>query len=115
MAPMRRGREVLGIRPPPHPWPGSNRLRVVNGRSQRTTVGLIALITGILGCGWIGIHKFVMGYSREGINSILISVLTCGIGAGILTIISIAEGIIYLTMSDETFERTYVHGHKGWF
>ncbi len=37
------------------------------------------------------------------------------IASGIVGIIALVEGIIYLTKSDEEFEATYVEGHKGWF
>jgi TM2 domain. len=70
------------------------------------------LIAGILGIllGAFGVHKFILGYTKEGIIQLLLGVL-CGIGG----IIGIIEGIIYLTKSDEEFVRTYIYGHKGWF
>ena len=34
--------------------------------------------------------------------------------AGVMHVIGIVEGIIYLTKSDEDFVRTYVQGQKGW-
>lgn len=73
---------------------------------------LVAGLLGILGCvygGW-GIHKFYLGYTKEGVIQLLLC-LACGIG----TIIGIIEGIIYLTKSDEEFEATYVQGRKPWF
>ena len=45
---------------------------------------------------------------------LLVSVLSCGMLAGVMHIIGIVEGIIYLTQSDEDFVRTYVQGRKGW-
>ena len=71
---------------------------------------LAAGLCGIL-LGGLGIHKFILGYTKEGIIQIVITVLTCGFGQ----IIGIIEGIIYLTKSDEEFVRIYVQGHKGWF
>ena len=70
------------------------------------------LIAGILGIllGAFGVHKFILGYTKEGIIQLLLGVL-CGIGG----VIGIIEGIIYLTKSDEEFVRTYIYGHKGWF
>ena len=59
----------------------------------------------------MGIHKFVMGYTKEGILQIVITVVTCGLGG----IIGLIEGIIYLTKSDEEFVATYIEGKKGWF
>ena len=70
---------------------------------------IAAGICGIL-LGWLGVHKFILGYTKEGIIQILLS-FVCGIGA----IIGIIEGIIYLTKSDEEFVATYVQNKKGWF
>ena len=70
------------------------------------------LVAGILGIliGGLGIHKFYLGYTKEGIIQILLCCL-CGIGA----LIGLIEGIIYLTKSDEDFVATYVNAKKGWF
>ena len=71
------------------------------------------LVAGILGIlvGGLGVHKFILGYTTEGIIQIVISIFTCGAGG----IIGIIEGIIYLTKSDEDFVRTYIQNKKGWF
>ena len=45
---------------------------------------------------------------------LLVSVLTLGIGAFVVGIIALIEGIIYLTMDKDKFIRTYVNGYKGW-
>jgi TM2 domain-containing membrane protein YozV len=71
------------------------------------------ILAGILGIvvGGFGVHKFVLGYTTEGIIQIVITFLTCGVGG----IVGIVEGIIYLTKSDEEFVRTYIQNKKGWF
>lgn len=71
---------------------------------------IVAGICGIL-VGGFGIHKFILGYTTEGIIQLVITLLTCGAGS----IIGIIEGIIYLTKSDEEFVRTYIQNKKGWF
>lgn len=71
---------------------------------------MTAGICGILLGGW-GVHKFILGYTQEGIIQIVITIVTCGIGA----IVGLIEGIIYLTKSDEEFYNTYVANKKGWF
>jgi len=73
-----------------------------------------AAICGIL-IGALGIHKFILGYNTEGLIMLLVTILTCGIGGGIMGIIGLIEGIIYLTKSDEDFIQTYVVNKKGWF
>jgi TM2 domain-containing membrane protein YozV len=67
-------------------------------------------ICGIL-LGWAGVHKFVLGYTNEGIIQLVIGLVTCGTSG----IIGIIEGIIYLTKSDEEFVRTYIQNKRGWF
>lgn len=71
---------------------------------------IIAGICGILLGAW-GVHKFILGYTTEGIIQIVITLVTCGIGG----IVGIVEGIIYLTKSDEEFVQTYIQNKKGWF
>jgi len=71
---------------------------------------IAAGICGIL-IGGLGVHKFILGYTKEGIIQIVISVCTCGIGG----IIGFIEGIIYLTKSDEDFVNTYITNKRGWF
>jgi len=74
------------------------------------------IVAGILGIllGGLGIHKFYLGYTSEGMIMLLVSLLTCGIGASIVGIIGLVEGIIYLTKTDEDFVNTYINGKKGW-
>ncbi|GAA3760362.1 TM2 domain-containing protein [Flavobacterium ginsengiterrae] len=71
------------------------------------------VVAGILGIlfGGFGIHKFVLGYTKEGIIQIIATLVTCGAGS----LIGFIEGIIYLTKSDEEFYQTYQVGKKGWF
>lgn len=71
------------------------------------------IVAGILGIllGGLAIHKFYLGYTKEGVIQLVISVCTCGLGG----LIGLIEGIIYLTKSDEEFVATYITGKKGWF
>ena len=78
---------------------------------------LAAGICGIL-LGGLGVHKFVLGYTNEGIIKVVTYVLglfLCGIPALVIAIIGIVEGIIYLTKTDEEFSNTYILNKKGWF
>ena len=81
-----------------------------DGKPAGAEKKVVAGIFGIL-LGGLGIHKFYLGYTKEGIIQIVVTVVTCGIGS----IIGLIEGIIYLTKSDEDFVATYVTGKKGWF
>lgn len=78
----------------------------LGGENKKLVAGILAILIGSL-----GIHKFILGYTKEGIIQIVASVVTCGI-AGIIPFI---EGIIYLTKSDEEFYNTYQVGKKPWF
>lgn len=78
------------------------------------------LLSGILGIllGWLGIHKFVLGYNTEGIILLILGLLgfvTCGITSGISWLIGLIEGIIYLTKTDDEFYATYQVSRKPWF
>ena len=87
------------------------------------------LLAGLLGIffGFVGVHKFVLGYQREGIILAIIggaSLVTswipfvgCITVFGIMgtSIVGLIEGIIYLTKSDEEFVNTYVTNKKPWF
>ena len=80
------------------------------GADKRIIAGILAIILGGL-----GIHKFILGYQKEGMTMLLVSVLSCATLYPIMHVIGIIEGIMYLTKSDEDFVRTYIHGRKGWF
>ena len=80
------------------------------GNKDRVAAGLLAIFVGGL-----GIHKFYLGYNKEGIITLVISLATCGAGAAVMSIIGLIEGIIYLTKTDDDFHYTYVDGYKGWF
>jgi TM2 domain-containing membrane protein YozV len=80
------------------------------GADKKIAAGICGIVLGSL-----GVHKFILGYTTEGIIMLLITLLTCGVGAMATSIIGIVEGIIYLTKSDEEFVRTYLQGRKGWF
>jgi TM2 domain-containing membrane protein YozV len=81
-----------------------------NWQAQGADKKLPAGLCGIL-LGGFGVHKFILGYTTEGLIQIAITIVTCGLGG----IIGLIEGIIYLTKSDEEFVRTYIQGKKGWF
>lgn len=75
--------------------------------NKKLAAGLLAIILGPL-----GIHKFLLGYTKEGIIWLFLSLVSFGAITGLLGLI---EGIIYLTKSDKEFYRTYQLGRKPWF
>jgi TM2 domain-containing membrane protein YozV len=78
----------------------------IPGAEKKILCGIFGILLGTL-----AIHKFILGYTKEGIIQIVISICTCGIGG----IIGFIEGIIYLTKSDEDFVNTYITNKRGWF
>ncbi|MEL6918517.1 MAG: TM2 domain-containing protein [Bacteroidota bacterium] len=88
------------------------------GDNKKMLAGILAIIFGSL-----GVHKFILGYNKEGIILAAITLVgyatTClVIGAfffWIPGVIGLIEGIIYLTKSDEEFYNTYQVGKKPWF
>lgn len=92
------------------PLQSVNQGGVTNWQAMGADKKLPAGLCGIL-LGGFGVHKFILGYTTEGIIEIVITLLTCGLGH----FIGLIEGIIYLTKSDEEFVRTYIQGRKGWF
>jgi len=79
-------------------------------RSKRVVAGIVAILFGSL-----GIHKFILGYQKEGIIMLVVSLLSFGFLAGLVALVGLIEGIIYLTKSDEEFFQTYQIGRKPWF
>lgn len=78
--------------------------------SKKLAAGLLGIFLGAL-----GIHKFFLGYTSEGVIMLLVTVFTCGILGTIMGIIGLIEGIIYLTKTDQEFYTTYILNKKGWF
>ena len=84
--------------------------RLPSKSKDKVAAGLLAIFLGTL-----GIHKFYLGYSKAGVIMLLVSLLTFGIGAMVMAVIALIEGIMYLTKNDEEFDAVYVRGTKEWF
>lgn len=86
------------------------------GADKRIAAGICGILLGAL-----GVHKFIMGYTTEGVIMLLVTligtIVLCGIPltAAAMSIVGIIEGIMYLTKSDEEFSQTYFVNRKGWF
>ena len=81
-----------------------------SNRNYRSEKKLAAGLLGIF-AGFVGANKFYLGYINQGLIQIVLNVCTCGAAS----VIPFIEGIIYLTMSDEQFDQTYIQNKKGWF
>ena len=99
------------------PVPGGGGI-AVPGSKSRVTAALLAIFLG-----GVGAHKFYLGYGGAGalmlvgfILGVLTAILLIGfIFLTIVGVIAFIEFIIYLTKSDEEFDRIYVQGRKSWF
>jgi len=78
--------------------------------NKKLVAGILAIILGVF-----GVHKFILGYQKEGLIMLLVTILTCGIGGAVVSIIGLIEGIIYLTKTDEEFYQMYQVNKKAWF
>lgn len=76
---------------------------------------------GLLGIflGWLGIHKFYLGYNTTGFIMLAVTVIgslfTFGLAASVMALIGVIEGIIYLVKSQSEFEQLYVFSKREWF
>jgi TM2 domain-containing membrane protein YozV len=84
---------------------GNSRVNYSVEESKRVLAGVLGILFG-----YLGVHKFVLGYNKEG----LIQILLTFISFGILSVIGLIEGIIYLIKTDEEFVEIYQNNHKGW-
>lgn len=76
--------------------------KLVNGKAYKQTISgqksrLIAGLLGIFLGGW-GIHNFYLGNSNKGVTQIIVTIITCGVGA----LWGFIEGILILAGSINT-------------
>ena len=75
-------------------------------KDKKLIAGLLAILLGAF-----GVHKFYLGYTKEGVIQLAVTIVTCGLAS----LVGLIEGILYLTKTDDEFVATYVVGRKGWF
>ena len=84
------------------------------GENKKILAGILAIILGAF-----GVHKFILGYTKEGVIMAVVTValmiFTCGTLGWVVGVVGLIEGIIYLTKSDEEFYNIYQVGQKPWF
>lgn len=83
------------------------------GPKDKTTAALLAFFLGGL-----GIHKFYLGKTGAALTMLLISLfgwILLFLPNIVIGIIAFVEFIIYLTMTEEEFQRKYVQGNQSWF
>lgn len=84
------------------------------GEKDHIAAGLLAIFLG-----WLGVHKFYLGYNTSGFIMLGVSVLggivTLSVAVWAIWVIAIVEGIFYLTKSQTEFEQMYVLNKREWF
>jgi TM2 domain-containing membrane protein YozV len=87
--------------------------------SKKIAAGICGIL---LGC--FGIHKFIVGLNTAGTIMLIVSLfgailspclIVPALALAAMGIIGLAEGIIYLTKTDEDFYQTYAIQKKEWF
>jgi len=85
-----------------------------SGDNKKVLAGVFAILLG-----GFGIHKFILGYNKEGFIllglTIALTIFSFGLLSWLVWIFTLIEGIIYLTKTDEEFYNTYQAGKKAWF
>ena len=84
------------------------------GSNKKVVAGITAILLG-----GFGVHKFVLGYNKEGLIllalTVILSILSFGLLSFLVWVFTLIEGIIYLTKTDEEFYSTYQDAKKPWF
>ena len=89
-----------------------------NYGKSKVTAGVLAILLGGL-----GIHKFYLGYTKQGWTLIAASIISAILWVAVIGffgtlaigVITFIEGIIYLSKSDYEFYQTYVANEKPWY
>ncbi len=82
--------------------------------NKKILAGILAILFGSF-----GVHKFILGYTKEGlimlVTTFVLGILSFGLLVWVIGLIGFIEGIIYLTKSDKDFYQTYQENKKSWF
>ena len=106
---LKNGNETVSVQPSQYSESSWDAIK-----SKRTTTGILGIIFGFL-----GVHKFLLGYKTEGFILLGISVIggiiTCGGALAVTSIIALIESIMILTKTQEEFKRKYIDTKTPWF
>lgn len=86
---------------------------VPGAKKDRIVAGLLAIFLG-----WLGIHKFYLGFTAPGVIYLVISLVGLifgGVPTLVMAVLAIIEGIMYLTKSNYDFYQLYEVQQKEWF
>ena len=77
-----------------------------NGPSgkSRGIAGLLAILMG-----WCGLQYFYIGKTSAGVLFLLIALLSCGILGTVTFIVSVIQGVLFFTVTQQEFEQKWVY------
>jgi TM2 domain-containing membrane protein YozV len=85
-----------------------------NYATKQLLSGYAAIIFGAFGA-----HKFILGYTAEGVLTLIISIIggyfSYGFTFLIMQMLGLIEGLIYLNKNHEEFVDNYLVNKQGWF
>lgn len=84
--------------PAPPPYCGGA-AATYQGSGKRVAAGILAILLGSLGVQYFYINKIAGGFL-----TILLSLVTCGIWS----VLTLVQGILMLTMTDQEFDRKFI-------
>jgi TM2 domain-containing membrane protein YozV len=99
--------------PPPYTSPVYTQSAppLASSGKSKVTAGILGIVLGAL-----GVHHFYLGNIKMGVIFLVVSVVgafcTLGIGTGVMSVLGLVQGIMYLVATDEDFERKYVQEQK---
>jgi len=78
--------------------------------NRRIAIGILAILFGVF-----GVHKFCLGFRNAGLIMLCATVLSFFVLAPVTGILSLVEGIVYLTKSNQEFYQNYYMQKRAWF
>jgi len=81
-----------------------------NGTSgkSRGVAGLLALLLG-----FIGLHYFYCGKTTGGVTFLVITILSCGILGTLVWLMSVIQGVLFFTMTQDEFEQKWIYSNNN--
>ncbi len=85
----------------------------ISGENRKVLAGVTAILLG-----GFGVHKFILGYYKQGIILLILTLCINIFGLGFFGLIvwffSLTEGVIYLSKTNDEFFKTYQENKKYW-
>ncbi len=96
---------------------GNNMLHHTNINQEKSQKKIISALLALF-LGVLGVHKFYLGYKKQGfimLGAFIFGWILVGIPSIIVGVIAFIEFILYIIKPDDVFEETYIKNKKPWF